>query len=167
MSNNGISGNDITCTLSVCGRVIAQVDCVLNILQATTGVIDFQLFDKDGNPLDLSELSMIEIQLFNELDCVIANFWYPMIPTGSKGFLLEILQYTDQNNNIINKGLLRIFLSKECTSISPSAIFAELRLTRPSVDTFGFEEIIGISCIQVARILESKIYKNGTNTGCG
>jgi hypothetical protein len=158
---------DPTCVLSICGRIIAQVDCIVYIMQGTTGCIDIQLFDKDGQPLDLTQFSDIQIQLFNEFECVIANFWYPSIPTGSRGFLIEILQYTNQSGRIINKGLLRICLSRECTATIPSAIFAEILLTKPGSVTGGSEEVIGIPCIQVASILESKIYKNGGNTGCG
>jgi hypothetical protein len=169
MANNipgAPQSSDPSCTISLCGRVIAQVNCVLILLQGNTGCIDVQLFDKDGTPLDLTQLSNIELQLFNELDCVVANFWYPSVPTGSRGFAIDILQYTTSNQNIANKGLIRICLSQECTSVLPSAIFAELRLTRPDVYTGGFDEIIGIPCIQVAKILESKIYKNGGNGGC-
>lgn len=157
--NNG----DLTCALSVCARIFAQVDCIKDILQGTTACIDIQFFGTDELPLDLDRFSDIQVLLFDELECGLANFWYPDIPTGEKGFFIEILQQTDTSGNVTNKGLIRICLSKECTSTSPGNIFAEIRLTEM---TSGGEEIYGISCLQVAKILESKIYKN-LDTRCG
>ena len=154
---------DLTCVLSTCLEIIAQVDCIVNVLQGTTACIDIQFFNKNGEALDLDRFSDIQILLFDELECGLANFWYPDIPTGEKGFLIEILQTVDTSGNYTNKGLVRICLTKECTSTSPGNIFAEIRLTENTTDG---EEIYGITCIQVAKILESKIYKN-LDTKCG
>lgn len=158
-----IKKGDLTCVLSTCTEIIAQVDCIINILQGATGCVDIQFFDKYGEALDLDRFSEIQVFLYDELECGLVNFWYPDVPTGEKGYLIEILQTVDTNGNYTNKGLIRVCLDKGCTSTSPGRIFAEIRLTEIVT---GKEEIYGISCIQVAKILESKIYKN-LNTKCG
>ena len=173
--------SDPTCALTICGRIIAQVDCIKYIMQGTSACIDIQLFGADGKPLDLDRFCEIQIQLTNELECVIANFWYPDVPTGSKGFDIQILQYTSTGGHIINKGLLRICLSANCTFVSTGAVFAEIILKECLLT--GEEQILtgvptptglpdpagetfGIPCLQVANILNSKIAKNGGAGGC-
>ena len=54
-----ISG-DPKCALTLCGRIIAQVDCVIIIMQGTNGCIDLQFFGKDGLPLDLDNFTEIQ-----------------------------------------------------------------------------------------------------------
>ena len=170
--------SDPTCALTICGRIIAQVDCIKYIMQGTSACIDIQFFGADGQPLDLDNFCEMQIQLTNELECVIANFWYPSVPTGSKGFDIEILQYTTTGGHIVNKGLLRICLSTNCTLTSPGSVFAEIILKECLLT--GVEQIItgvptppeangetfGIPCLQVANILNSKIAKNGGAGGC-
>jgi len=158
-----ISG-DPKCALTLCGRIIAQVDCVAIIMQGTNACIDIQFFDKDGQVLDLSSYSEIQIMLYNEFDCTIANFWYPDVPTGCKGLLMTILQYTDTNGIIHNEGLIRICLDPACTKTSPSGIFAEILLTELTTD--GAADTSGIPCLQVASIIQSRIYANGCDSGC-
>lgn len=157
---------DPTCVLSTCARIIAQVDCVLNVLQGATGCIEIQLFNKEGKPLDLDRFSEMHVMLYDELECVVANFFWPNVPTGCTGHLIEILQRTTSTGTIVDKGLIKVCLSKECTSRSPGKIFAEIRLTEPATETGGTDDIIGVKCIWVAQILESLIYKNGCDDGC-
>lgn len=173
--------SDPQCSLTFCGRIIAQVDCIKYIMQGTTACIDIQLFGADDKPLNLDNFCDIHIQLTNELDCVVANFWWPDIPSGSKGFLIDILQYTDTSGKIHNEGMLRICLTADCTKVSPGNVFAEILLTEcPSGNTgdptgvgptgdfpTGTVEVFGIPCLWVATILESKIHKNGGDSGCG
>lgn len=169
--------SDPTCALTVCGSIIAQVDCIKYIMQGTSSCIDIQFFDANGTPLDLDRFCDIQIQLTNEFDCVVANFWYPDVPTGSRGFDIEILQYTTTGGHIVNKGLLRICLSTACTLTSPTAIFAEILLKECLLT--GEQEILtgvptpieygdsfGIPCLMIAKITESKIAKNGGAGGC-
>ena len=175
--------SDPQCALTYCGRIAAQVDCIKYIMQGTTACIDIQLFGSDDKPLDLDDFCDIQIQLTNELECVIANFWWPDIPSGAKGLLIDILQYSDTDGKIYNKGLLRICLTANCTKVSPGNIFAEILLTEcadantgetaitgvgpTGAFPTGTEEIFGIPCLWVGTILESKIYKNGNDSGCG
>ena len=165
--------SDPTCALSYCARVSAQVDCITYIMQGTTACIDIQLFNESGEPLNLDNVNSMQIQLVNELECVVANFWYPEIPSGSRGFDLQILQETLTDGTIVNEGLIRICLSADCTKTSPGNIFAEIILNidantiTGSSGATGDVEVIGIPCFQVAIILPSKIYKNGGNSGCG
>ncbi len=164
--------SDPQCSLTYCGRIIAQVDCVKYIMQGTTACIDIQLFGSDDLPLNLDTICDIQIQLTNELECVVANFWWPSIPSGSKGFLIDILQFTDTSGVIHNEGLIRICLSAACTKATgPGAISAEILLTEcPGGNTgepTGSAEVFGIPCLWVATILESKIAKNGGDSGCG
>ena len=158
-----ISG-DPNCALTLCGRIIAQVECIMIIMQGTDACIDIQFFDKDGKPLDLTKYTEIQIMLYNEFDCTIANFWWPAIPTGCKGLIMTILQYTDAKHVIHNKGLVRICLDPVCTKTSPSAIFAEILLTE--LTTAGTSETSGIPCLQVANIIASRIHENGCDDGC-
>ena len=76
------------------------------------------------------------------------------------------MQRTTASGTIVNKGIIKVCLPKECTSRSPGKIFAEIRLTEPATETGGTEDIIGVKCIWVAQILESSIYKNGCDDGC-
>jgi len=173
--------SDPQCSLTYCGRIIAQVDCIKYIMQGTTACIDIQLFGSNDLPLNLNNFCDIQIQLTNELECVIANFWYPDVPVGSKGFLIDILQFTDDSGVIHNEGLIRICLSAACTKATgPGAISAEILLTECAGGNTGdptgvgptgafppgFEEVFGIPCLWVATILESKIAKNGGDSGC-
>lgn len=172
--------SDPKCALTYCGRITAQVNCVTYIMQGTTACIDIQFFGTDDKPLNLNNFCDIHLQLFNELDCVVANFWYPAIPSGSKGFLIDILQYTDSKGVIQNEGLIRICLTADCTKTSPGALYAEILLTEcasqatgnptgvgpTGAPPSGTPEIFGIGCLQVGIILESRIHKNGGNTGC-
>lgn len=131
MSNiipGALSSSDPTCVLTVCGRIAAQVDCIKYIMQGTSACIDVQFFNIDGSLLDLDNFCNIQIQLTNEYECVVANFWYPSVPTGSRGFDINILQYTTTSGHTVNKGLLRICLSDICTLTSPGAIFVEILL---------------------------------------
>jgi hypothetical protein len=161
---------DPKCVLSTCARLIAQVDCILQIMQGTTGCIDIQLFDVDGLPLNLDYVSELRVMLFDEVECTVADFYYPSVPSGCTGFDIQFLQETDTAGNIINEGLIRICLDKACTSIGPGAIYAELLITlqEPVTGSTGSytEETIGIPCIMVAQILPSKIFQNGCNGGC-
>ena len=173
--------SDPQCSLTYCGRIIAQVDCIKYIMQGTTACIDIQLFGSDDLPLNLDNICVIHIQLTNELECVVANFWYPDIPSGSKGFLIDVLQFTDTSGVIHNEGLIRICLSADCTKVSPGNISAEILLTECASGNTGdptgvgptgtlptgTAEVYGIPCLWVATILESKINKNGGSTGCG
>ena len=152
------------CALTLCGRIIAQVDCVKIIMQGTNGCIDLQFFGEDNKPLDLTKFTEIQIMLYNEFDCTIANFWWPSIPTGCKGLLMTILQYTDAKGVIHNKGMIRICLDPACTKTSPTGIFAEILLTE--LTTAGTAETSGIPCLQVAKIIPSRIYENGCDDGC-
>ena len=169
--------SDPSCALTICGSIIAQVDCIKYIMQGTSACIDIQFFGSDEKPLDLDRFCDIQIQLTNEFDCVVANFWYPGVPTGSRGFDIEVLQYTTTGGHIVNKGLLRICLSNNCTLTSPGAIFAEILLREclltgeqgiltgvPTPTEYG--ESFGIPCLQIAKITESKIAKNGGGGGC-
>ena len=158
------ASGDPKCALTLCGRIIAQVDCIKVIMQGTSACIDIQFFGKDSKPLDLARFTEIQIMLYNEFDCTVANFWYPDVPTGCKGFTMTILQYTDAKGRIHNEGLVRICLDSACTKISPTAISAEILLTE--LTTAGTAETFGISCLQVARIAPSKIYENGCDDGC-
>ncbi len=158
------ANGDPKCALTLCGRIIAQVDCVLVIMQGTNGCIDIQFFDKAGLPLDLTTYTEIQIMLYNEFDCTVANFWWPAIPTGCKGLLMTILQYTNSAQKIVNKGLVRLCLDPACTKTSPSGIFAEILLTE--LTTAGTSETSGIPCLQVARITPSRIHTNGCADGC-
>ena len=64
--------------------IIAQVECIIIIMQGTTACIDIQFFNKEGKPLDLDRFDEIQILLFNELECAVANFCWPdFTPTGS------------------------------------------------------------------------------------
>lgn len=173
--------SDPQCALTYCGRIAAQVDCIKYILQGTTACIDIQLFGADDKTLNLNNFCDIHIQLTNELECVIANFWWPTIPSGSKGYLMDILQFTDTSGVIHNEGLIRICLTAECTKVSPGNVFAEILLTECASGNTGDPtgvgptgtlptgsvEVYGIPCLWVATILESKINKNGGATGCG
>ena len=76
--------SDPSCALTLCGRIIAQVDCIKYIMQGTTACIDFQLFGANNLPLNLNNFCDIQIQLTNEFECVVANFWYPDIPSGAR-----------------------------------------------------------------------------------
>ena len=177
--------SDPQCSLTYCGRIIAQVDCIKYIMQGTTACIDIQLFGNNDLPLNLDNFCDIHIQLTNELECVVTNFWYPDIPSGAKGFLIDILQFTDTSGVIHNEGLIRICLSAACTAATgPGAISAEILLTECAGGNYpttydptgvgptgalptGSAEVYGIPCLWVATILESKIAKNGGNSGCG
>jgi hypothetical protein len=161
-----VSG-DPKCVLSVCARIIAQVDCIVYILQGTTACIDIQLFGADGLPLDLRRFREIQVLLFDDLECTVANFWWPAVPTGCRGFVIEILQHENTAGDIVNEGLIRICLDSTCTGISPGNIFAELRLVEDKgVTGAPYEEMFGIRCLQVAVIQESKIFNNGCDQGC-
>ena len=158
---------DPNCAISVCLAIFAQVDCILVIMQGTTACIDIQFFTKDGKPLNLDKYDEFQILLFNDLECAVANFFYPEVPTGCKGFPIEILQYTDSKGKIHHEGLVRICLTKECTAaMSPGPIFAEMLLTYR--DTAGTEEVQGISCLKVADVIVSRIQDLGCDSGvCG
>jgi len=170
--------SDPSCALTICGRIIAQVDCIKYIMQGTSACIDIQFFGADGQPLDLDRFCEMQIQLTNEFECVVANFWYPGVPTGSKGFDIEILQYTTTGGHIVNKGLVRICLSTNCTLTSPGAVSAEIILkeclltgeqgilTGVPTPTGADGETFGIPCLLIANILNSKIAKNGGDSGC-
>ncbi len=158
------ASGDPKCALTLCGRIIAQVDCIKIIMQGTSACIDIQFFGADGKPLDLSKFTEIQIMLYNEFDCTVANFWWPDVPTGCKGFPMTIMQYIDDKGRLHNEGLVRICLDTACTKISPTAIFAEILLTE--LTTAGTAETFGISCLQVAKIAPSKIYENGCDDGC-
>ena len=149
---------DINCAVSVCLMIIAQVECVVIIMQGTTACIDIQFFNKEGKPLNLNRFDEIKILLFNELECAVANFCYPEL-LGSKCFPLEILQYTTTDGTIHNEGLIRICLTKECTALSLGALFAEILLTEN--ETGGAADITGISCLKVAEIIPSRIQNLG------
>jgi len=149
---------DINCTMSVCLMIIAQVECIVIIMQGTTACIDIQFFNKEGKPLNLDRFDEIKILLFNELECAVANFCYPEL-LGSKCFPLEILQYTTTDGKIHNEGLIRICLTKECTSLTLGALFAEILLYER--ETGGVEDITGISCLKVAEVVSSRIQNSG------
>jgi len=161
------NSGDPKCAISMCARIIAQVDCIVVIFQGTTACIDIQLFNAEGLPLDLTNITELQVLLFNELDCPIANFWYPAVPTGCKGFEIEILQYEETDGTIVNEGLIRICLDSSCTGTSPGPVFAELKLTEATGTTGSpSQEIYGIGCMQVAVIKESKIYNSNCDDGC-
>ena len=159
---------DPKCVISVCARIIAQVDCIIYILQGTTACVHIQLFNSLGEPLDLNSITQMQVLLYNDLDCPIANFWWPSIPTGCKGFEIEILQHTITDGIIVDEGLIRVCLDSSCTGTSPGNIFAELRIVE-DIGTTGEsqEEIYGIGCLQVAVIKESKIFNSNCDDGCG
>lgn len=150
-------GGDPTCVLSLCSKVTAQVDCIKQFLQGSTGCIDIQFFGDNGLPLDLDDYDLIEVLIFNEFDCPIVTYYWPGKPTGGcEGFLLEILQYTNTGGDIVNEGLVRICFPAAVTRTSPSTLFAEIRLVQQSTVQ---QDTIGIKCIAVAQIIESKIEK--------
>lgn len=167
MSTNVHNPKDSICSLAICSRIFAQVDCIKYIMQGTSNCIDIQLFGLDEKPLDLTKFSTIQIQLINEIEAVVANFWYPTVPSGAKGFDLEILQYNTTSGNTVNKGLIRICLPTNATYTTPGSIFAEILLKEDLVT--GEDELIdnsfGVPCFYVAKILESKIAKNGGEGG--
>jgi hypothetical protein len=163
----GVPVPEYSCSLSTCATLIAQVNCVLTLLQGTTGCIQIQLFGADKLPLNNDDIASMQIMLFNEFDCVVANFFYPEVPTGCRGFVAESLQYEVTGGTIVNEGLWQICLLSACTSTVPSSIFAELRLEMNPELPGEFVDVIGIRCLKVADIIPSKIYKNGCDDGCG
>jgi hypothetical protein len=158
----GVPTPKAVCGISPCASIYAQVSCLLMLLQGTTGCVDIQLFDKDKLPLNSDDIQSMQIMLFNEFNCVIAEYYYPVIPELCQGYLIESLQYVF-NGHIINEGLFRICLSESVTSTIPSAIFAEIRLEMKPTYTGDIPDIVGIRCLQIANILPSKIYQLGCN----
>jgi hypothetical protein len=59
------ASGDPKCALTLCGKIIVQVDCIIEIMQGTDGCIDLQFFGKDGKPLDLRRFTSIRIILYN------------------------------------------------------------------------------------------------------
>jgi hypothetical protein len=135
-------------------------------MQGITACIDIQLFSGDGQPLDLRRFSQIQALLFDELDCTVANYWWPQVPSGCRGFELEILQTEDTDGRIHDEGLIRLCLDSSCTGRSPGAVYAELRLTEDPLVTGQPVQVYGIKCIWVAVIQESKIWDSGCDEGC-
>jgi hypothetical protein len=158
----GVPTPKVVCGISPCASIYAQVSCLLMLLQGTTGCIDIQLFDKDKLPLNSDDIQSMQIMLFNEFNCVIAEYYYPVIPELCQGYLIESLQYVF-NGHIIDEGLFRICLTESVTSTIPSAIFAEIRLEMKPTYTGDIPDIVGIRCLQIANILPSKIYQLGCN----
>lgn len=160
------SKGDPSCVISSCGRIIAQVDCKLIILQNTTGCIDIQLFGADELPLDLRDITQMEILLFDEFGCDVARFFYPSVPSGCTGGLITFLQEILTDGAIANEGLIRICLTQEETARIPSVIFAEIVMTIDTTETgeTGSSEVIGISAIEVAQILKSRIYNSSCDS---
>lgn len=148
---------DLTCVLSVCSRLIAQVDCITYILQGTTACIDIQLFSADGTPLDLSRFSNIQVLLFDDLDCTVANSLWPAV-SGSSSPELKIMQYETTAGEIMKAGQLQVCLRTEDTGRPTGSIFAEIRLTE--ANTGEPDQVYGIKCIWVAVIQESKIWQH-------
>ncbi len=76
--------------------------------------------------------------------------------------------------------MIRRCLTADCTKTSPGNIFAEILLTECAGGSTGeptgygptgafptgTAEVFGIPCLWVATIFESKIYKNGHDSGC-
>lgn len=144
------------CELSTCSQIGAQVNCVLVLLQGTNGFIDVQFIDSDGTALDLSNVTNIDILLFDEFGCSVADFKYPDT-TGSE--VIQILQVNNTDGTFNNKGIVRLYISTQISSISPGNVFAEIRITEGG-ETGQPDNIYGISCIWVMTIKESKIYQN-------
>jgi hypothetical protein len=169
MANNvpSVPLTQVSCVLSTCAKIFAQVNCTLTLLQGTTGCIDIQLFGANRLPLNNDSIASMQIMLFNEYDCVVSNFFYPNVPLGCKGFIANSLQYEVTGSHLVNEGIWQICLSSECTSTVPSSIYAELRIEMNPPQTGVPGDIIGIRCLKVADIIPSKIYKNGCDTGCG
>lgn len=151
-----------SCVASLCNSILAYVDCTLVVLQGANGCIDIQFLNSDQTALDLGNVSNLEILLFNEFECTVGRYFYPSIPSGCTGEIIEILQETNSAGEIINEGLVRICLSSSDTQISPGTIYAEIMITLTTEETGG-SSIIGIPAIEVAEILKSRIY----NSQCG
>lgn len=154
------------CALTLCGRIFAQVDCIKYIMQGTSACIDIQFFNVDKKHLDLRDFSDIQIQLTNDFDKPVINFWYPSVPSGSGGSDIIILQETTTGGNIIDKGLIRICIPIESTYTTPGSIFAEIIL-KQQVNTgisSPTDSSYGIPCIYVAKIIESKIALNSNKS---
>jgi len=72
------ASGDPKCALTLCGRIIAQVDCIKVIMQGTSACIDIQFFGKDSKPtsgysfgfLSDDRLKHNEINIVNGLEII-------------------------------------------------------------------------------------------------
>ena len=147
--------NNPQCVVSTCLTIQAYVDCVLKIAQGASACVDIQLANANGTPLDVNEWDRIDILLYDEYDCPIANYAWPTSETGCPAYLIDILQTENTDGIISNKGLIEICLSPVMTAqIQPSKIYAEIRLSRNDNPTKT--TVIIIPCIWILTIVESK-----------
>ena len=136
---------DPKCALTLCGKIIAQVDCIIVIMQGTDGCIDIQFFDKDGKLLDLSKYTEIQIMLYNEFDCTVANFWWPSIPTGCKGLLMTNTYYShllkeDVSYIYVNNNNVFVYSNEKVKQITKDGSYTIVNGKSVHRDEFGIHK---------------------------
>ena len=133
-------------SISICGRISVQVNCLTNIYKGEDSEIEFQFFDKNSEILELDEYDNIEAYLYNEVESYIASYKYPY---DEKSYTLMVLP----------NGVAKINIPSYITSSAVSGkIFIEFKLLKTESVTGEEDNIIStviLPCIQIANLFPS------------
>jgi hypothetical protein len=131
--------------ISDCDNYGAQITCLLNISQGSTGCIEIQIYDKDLARADLSKFKVIQIVVTDVGNNVVAIFSEPRL----------IGSFVDAGLEIQTDGLIKCCFTAEMTSNSMTGrLTAEIKLVE-DVLTGQDPEVFIIKCIQIGTIKPS------------
>ena len=68
---------------SFCNGISVSIECLEKVLQGNSKAITLQLIDKDGFPLNLNDVSQIQILLYDARNLPIAKYYYPDVINAS------------------------------------------------------------------------------------
>ena len=136
-------------TISSCGNYSISRTCLPNIFQGDNGNIILTLLDKNGEPIDLNEITEIDILLYGLDKDYNLNYVWPD-ETGSE--VITIIQEGEETS-IINKGKLEFFIPSTFTEHLVSGdLYVAVRIRIKDTSMPGGESIITFNCINVANI---------------
>lgn len=136
-------------TISSCGSYQVSRLCTPQIFQGEDGTIDLTLKDKAGQPIDLNNVTSIDIIIYGLDKTYYIEYEWPHITPYEH---ITILQ-TTLNNVIINKGKIRFIVPDTFTTHLVSGdLYSSIRIKNINMSLPNGEETITFGCLKIADI---------------
>ena len=151
----------MSCTaISNCQQITAFVDCIPSIYQGTDYYYEIQLFDEDGEPLDLNQIDGIFMCLYTD-GYNYGTYQWPL-PTDTVSEPIIIIQSED-TSGMIDVGIIGFNITSEMSAkFLTGNLFAEIKFKEESETTGNPALYKTIGCLTLGQIKQS-LTKNINN----
>lgn len=142
----------MTCqAISYCQSITAFIECVPQIYQGTDYYFEIQLFDEEGEPLDLTEYSGLFMCIYTDG----FNYGTYTWPESSNVEPIIIIQ-SESTDGLVDVGIIAFNISAEQSArFLTGPIYAEIKFKKDSETTGGNPVYTTIGCLKIGEIKQS------------